>query len=70
MSKEKKGISSEELRQCLKEVLAKEVAQLPVLMGQLSPEERVKTIVKILPFFVPQTEKVQSSLDNGVWGVD
>lgn len=69
MSKENQ-VSSEELRQSLKEVLAKEISQLPVLMGQLPPEERVKTIIKLLPFFVPQTEKVQSALDSGVWGLD
>lgn len=63
-------VKSSELRQSLKEVIASEIARLPELLDKLPPEERVKTVIKLLPFFVPQVDKVESNIDPWSFGVD
>ena len=66
----KTGATSSELRQRLKEVMRKEIEHLPDLLEQLTPEDRAKTVIKLLPFFVPQVERVESSLDPFRMGAD
>ena len=42
----------------LKEIVQKEIEQLPTLLQQLEPKERVRTILSLLPYVTPKVETV------------
>lgn len=42
----------------LKEIVQKEIEQLPALLQQLEPKERVRTILSLLPYVTPKVETV------------
>ena len=42
----------------LKDIVNKEMEQLPVLLEQLEPKERVRTILALLPYVTPKIETV------------
>lgn len=42
----------------LKEIVQKEMEQLPTLLEQLEPKERVRTILSLLPYVTPKVETV------------
>jgi len=42
----------------LKEIVKKEIEQLPELLEQLEPKERVRTILNLLPYVTPKIETV------------
>lgn len=42
----------------LKDIVNKEMEQLPALLEQLEPKERVRTILALLPYVTPKIETV------------
>lgn len=53
-----------ELRATLKDILFDEIEQLPNLMSQLTPKQRLELMVKLMPFALPKVNPVSQSLDE------
>ena len=55
-----------ELRDKLQSIIEMTVDELPELLGQMAPEERVKALTALLPYVVPKLSNVEvSGTDNG-----
>ncbi len=64
MSKKKKETDTEvkvdDMRQTLKELMNREIANLPELIEQLPPEQRINVVFKLMPFVLPKVETVNA----------
>ena len=63
MSKSKKSDKQTEatvgeMRRSLKELMKREIANLPDLIEQLPPSERIKYVFRMMPFVLPTVTKV------------
>ena len=55
-----------ELRDKLQSIIEMTVDELPELLEQMAPEERVKALTALLPYVVPKLSNVEvSGTDNG-----
>lgn len=55
-----------ELRDRLQAIIETAVEELPDLLEQMPPEEKVKTLTALLPYVVPKLSNVEvSGTDNG-----
>jgi hypothetical protein len=53
----------------LKEIVQKEIEQLPTLLEQLEPKERVRTVLALLPYVTPKIETVATDFGEPFsWG--
>ncbi len=50
-----------ELRKLLKNILAKEIENIPDLLKELEPKDRLELIIKLIPFILPKVEPVNLS---------
>lgn len=48
-----------DLRNRLKDILQKELDELPELLKELDPAQRVNILCKLMPFVLPKTESVR-----------
>lgn len=71
MSKAKQGTTptTRALHQQLQAIAAAELARLPEYLEQLTPGERVRTVLQLLPYSVPKVEKVATTYGEA-WGVE
>ena len=47
-----------DLRNTLKEMMQKELEQLPATLKELDPKERLNILVKLMPFVFPKIEAI------------
>ena len=53
----------------LKEIVQREIEQLPTLLEQLEPKERVRTVLALLPYVTPKIETVATDFGEPFsWG--
>ena len=77
MSKKKTDKQQEatvdDMRRCLKEMMNREIANLPNLIEQLPPEQRIGIVLKMMPFVLPKVDKVGAHsgepTDLSWWGM-
>ena len=51
----------DDMRRCLKEMMNREIANLPNLIEQLPPEQRIGVVLKMMPFVLPKVQNVQAN---------
>lgn len=51
-------ITAAELRDKLKEIMSAETENIPELLSELQPKERLNFIIKLMPFVFPKVENV------------
>ena len=49
-------VTTKSLHRTLKDVMARELAQLPELLEALPPQERIKAVLQLLPYTTPKVE--------------
>lgn len=49
-----------DMRKSLKEMMNREIANLPNLIEQLPTEQRIGVVLKMMPFVLPKVEKVNA----------
>lgn len=75
MGKKKKDteVKVDDMRQNLKELINREIANLPELIEHLPPEQRINVVFKLMPFVLPKVDKVGAHsgepTDLSWWGV-
>lgn len=75
MGKKKKDteVKVDDMRQNLKELMNREIANLPELIEHLPPEQRINVVFKLMPFVLPKVDKVGAHsgepTDLSWWGV-
>lgn len=62
-TKDKQETRTNDLRNTLKEIVQKELNQLPETLAALPPEKRLEVFIKLLPFALPKVESV--SMEKG-----
>ena len=68
-NKTKATPSTKDLHVRLKGIVQAEIEQLPALLQQLEPKERVKTLLNLLPYVTPKMSNVEADF-GGTWGID
>ena len=75
MSKKEKQTEAKvsEMRQSLKELMRRELTNLPNLIEQLPPEQRINFVFKLMPFVLPKVNTVNAKSGEpmdflGDWG--
>lgn len=58
-------VTTKSLHRALKDVMARELAQLPELLEALPPQERIKAVLQILPYVAPKVEQCSSEYGDG-----
>jgi len=53
-----------DLRHKLKELVCNELEQLPQLLEQLEPKDRLNFIVKFIPYVLPKTQNIHYKSDE------
>ena len=48
------------LRESLKELMQREIDNLPALLDQMEPKERINVICRLMPFVFPKLEAINS----------
>ena len=61
MEKKKEIIVTISLRNKVKNILASEIENLPVLLEELPPKERINFVCKLLPYIFPKVQTVHFS---------
>lgn len=56
------------LREELKEIMRAEIKNLPRLLEEMAPEQRVNALIKIMPHILPPMEKQGGGLDD--WEIE
>ena len=51
---EKENVTTKAIHQQLKGIIANEISQLPELLGQLDPKERIKAVLQLMPYVAPK----------------
>ena len=60
-----------ELREALKNLLAKEIESIPDHLSQLEPKDRLEMITKLLPYVLPKVEAASMADYEGYdWGLN
>lgn len=54
----KDQITSAELREKLKQIMSTETENIPELLAELPPKERLNFVLKLMPFVFPKIENV------------
>lgn len=47
-----------EIRTILKEILSNEIANIPTILEQLEPKEKLEYVIKLMPYVLPKTNTV------------
>ena len=68
-NKTKATPSTKDLHGRLKEIVQAEIEQLPALLEQLEPKERVKTLLQLLPYATPKVSNVEADFGE-TWAID
>jgi hypothetical protein len=58
-------VTTKSLHRALKDVMARELAQLPDLLEALPPAERIKAVLQLLPYTAPKVEQCSSEYGDG-----
>ena len=56
--KTKEQILTKELRDSLKELVKKEIKDLPKHLESLDPKDRINVVIKLMPFVFPKVQTV------------
>lgn len=68
-NKTKATPSTKDLHARLKGIVQAEIEQLPALLQQLEPKERVKTLLNLLPYVTPKVSNVEADFGE-TWNID
>ncbi len=68
-NKTKATPSTKDLHARLKGIVQAEIEQLPALLQQLEPKERVKTLLNLLPYVTPKVSNVEADFGE-TWSID
>lgn len=61
---------TKELRVVLKNILAKEIENIPGTLEKLEPKDRLEMVIKLLPFILPKVEAVHFKEGEGLdWDI-
>jgi hypothetical protein len=52
-------ICTTDLRKTLKNLMQKEVENIPEILGKLEPEQRLNMLIKLMPFVFPKVSEVR-----------
>lgn len=55
------GIKVRSLRESLKELMQREIDNLPDLLDQMEPKERINVICRLMPFVFPKLEAINAT---------
>lgn len=55
-------VLTKDLRNQLKELIRKEMEQLPEYLKDMEPKERIDILIKLMPFVIPKVNSVSHSL--------
>ena len=55
---QKERILTKDLREILKEIMQKEIEQLPEYLKALEPKERINIVLKLMPYVFPKVDTV------------
>lgn len=58
---EQQEVMVDDMRRCLKEMMNREIANLPELIEQLPPEQRIGIVLKMMPFVLPKVVSVKAN---------
>lgn len=53
-------ITVKDLRESLKELMQREIDNLPNLLDQMPPKERIDAICRLMPFIFPKIEAINA----------
>ena len=53
-------VTVDDMRRCLKEMMHREITNLPDLVEQLPTEQRIGVVLKMMPFVLPKVDKVSA----------
>ncbi len=68
---EKENVTTKAIHQQLKEIVAKEIEQLPELLGQLDPQDRIKAVLQLMPYVAPKLESCEKTYgESNTWDLD
>lgn len=69
---EQQAVTSKTLHKQLQEIAARELAALPQYLEQLTPAERVRAVLAILPYTAPKVETCSThyGTPGGAWDLD
>lgn len=69
---EVQAVTSKTIHKQLQEIAARELAALPQHLEKLTPAERVRAVLAILPYTAPKVETCATSYGNpaGAWDLD
>jgi len=63
-------IKVKSLRESLKELMQREIDNLPALLDQMEPKERINVICRLMPFVFPKLEAINSKDGEAVsWDI-
>ncbi len=54
-------IKVKSLRESLKELMQREIDNLPALLDQMEPKERINVICRLMPFVFPKLEAINAN---------
>ncbi|MDD4439935.1 MAG: hypothetical protein PHS04_18165 [Tissierellia bacterium] len=54
-------IKVKSLRESLKELMQREIDNLPALLDQMEPKERINVICRLIPFVFPKLEAINAN---------
>lgn len=60
--KTKEKVLTTGLRETLKDLMQKELEQLPETLKELDPVQRLNILCKLMPYVLPKTESVKHTL--------
>lgn len=66
----KKEVLTKDIRTSLKEMMQKELENLPEILEQLEPLQRINVLCKLMPYVMPKTKSVTVSYgepENNIW---
>ena len=68
MNATEQAVTSASIHKQLQEIAAREIATLPDYLEKLTPSERVRFVLSILPYTAPKLETVQAHFgEPGAW---
>ena len=60
-------IVTDDLRNNLKALIQREIEELPAILNDLSPSERLSAIFKLMPYVFPKVQNVNISQGEPLW---
>lgn len=64
--KTKEKVLTTGLRETLKDLMQKELDQLPETLKELDPVQRLNILCKLMPYVLPKTESVKHTLGEPI----